>query len=48
MIEKTLAASNKGKGRQNGLEDEEDIEAAKTMAVTALVAMVEIWMSDLW
>ncbi len=53
MIEKELLNSSgglKGKERQqDGVEeDSQSIDEAKTMAVTALVAMIEIWMSDLW
>jgi len=36
----------KGKGRSSGDEDIEEVE--RGMVVTALVAMIEIWMSDLW
>ena len=45
MLERVIAArKSKGKGREV---DEEDAEERK-MAVTAIVAMIEIWMSDLW
>ncbi|ORX39345.1 hypothetical protein BD324DRAFT_326330 [Kockovaella imperatae] len=51
MTERALAglSSQKGKGRiSKGQDDqEEEVAAAKAMAVTALIAMVEIWMSDL-
>jgi len=46
MLEKTLSAQAKGKGRR--AEDEDEGEEERQMAVTALVAMIEIWMSDLW
>ena len=46
MLEKTLAAQGKGKSKGFGGEDETEEE--RQMAVTALVAMIEIWMSDLW
>ena len=47
MLENKLnAASPKGKGR--AAIDEEDEGEERKMAVDALVAMVEIWMSDLW
>ncbi|WWC63992.1 uncharacterized protein I303_106598 [Kwoniella dejecticola CBS 10117] len=49
MIEKRIAEQDrKGKGRQaNDGEEEEEIDEERQMAVTALVAMIEIWMSDL-
>jgi hypothetical protein len=56
MLEQKLqgvAAKGKGKGKsgltseQDGHLDQEE-EEERGMAVTALVAMIEIWMSDLW
>ncbi|WVR09032.1 hypothetical protein IAU60_006092 [Kwoniella sp. DSM 27419] len=51
MLEKSLAEKDrKGKGKQavgaDG-EEEEEVDEERAMAVTALVAMIEIWMSDL-
>ena len=53
MLEKTLKQkeSMKGKGKIDGQGEDlgEDVEEEeRKMAVTALVAMIEIWMSDLW
>lgn len=57
MLEKELAgtSSTKAKGKSRavtneelGGDDEEEEEEERGMAVTALVAMIEIWMSDLW
>jgi hypothetical protein len=48
ILEKTLKerdAKGKGKALESGDEDEAE---EREMAVTALVAMIEIWMSDLW
>ncbi|WVQ81488.1 hypothetical protein IAT38_003612 [Cryptococcus sp. DSM 104549] len=46
MLENRLAEKErKGKGRQT--DDDEEEEEERKMAVTALVAMIEIWMSDL-
>lgn len=48
MVENALGANGgKGKGR-SGAMDEGEVEELTRMAVTAIVAMVEIWMSDLW
>ncbi|WVW79398.1 hypothetical protein I302_101367 [Kwoniella bestiolae CBS 10118] len=49
MLEKRIAEQDrKGKGKQQGdAEDEEEVDEDRQMAVTALVAMIEIWMSDL-
>ncbi|WWC73063.1 uncharacterized protein I206_107028 [Kwoniella pini CBS 10737] len=47
MIEKRIAEQDrKGKGKQED-DEQEEINEEKQMAVTALVAMIEIWMSDL-
>lgn len=46
MIEKTLSAKSKSKAGVVGVDETEDEE--RKMATTALVAMIEIWMSDLW
>ncbi len=43
MLENVLASIS---GKMAGVEGEGEEE--KKMAVTALVAMIEIWMSDLW
>ena len=48
ILEKTLKerdAKGKGKALEGGDGDEAE---EREMAVTALVAMIEIWMSDLW
>jgi len=46
MLEKSIVArKSKGKGRKMAPEEDEE---ERKMAVTALVAMIEIWMSDLW
>lgn len=48
ILEKTLKerdAKGKGKALEGGDVDEAE---EREMAVTALVAMIEIWMSDLW
>jgi hypothetical protein len=48
ILEKTLKerdAKGKGKASESGDGDEAE---EREMAVTALVAMIEIWMSDLW
>jgi hypothetical protein len=48
ILEKTLKErDNKGKGKALEIGDGDEAEE-KEMAVTALVAMIEIWMSDLW
>ncbi|WRT69109.1 uncharacterized protein IL334_006093 [Kwoniella shivajii] len=51
MLEQRIAEKDrKGKGRQiapQAEEDEEEVDEERQMAVTALVAMIEIWMSDL-
>ncbi|WWC91173.1 uncharacterized protein L201_006114 [Kwoniella dendrophila CBS 6074] len=49
MLEKSIADKDrKGKGKQDSIADEpEDFDEERQMAVTALVAMIEIWMSDL-
>ncbi|KAK6906066.1 hypothetical protein I203_100048 [Kwoniella mangroviensis CBS 8507] len=49
MLEKRIAEQDrKGKGKQRGAEEEdEEVDEDVQMAVTALVAMIEIWMSDL-
>lgn len=48
MLEKRLKERDaKGKSKADeGVDEMEDQE--RDMAVTALVAMIEIWMSDLW
>jgi hypothetical protein len=46
MLENTLAA--RGSGKSKALGGEDNGEEERQMAVTALVAMIEIWMSDLW
>lgn len=47
ILEKTLKERDaKGKGKALG-EGDDDAEE-REMAVTAIVAMIEIWMSDLW
>jgi hypothetical protein len=46
MIEKTLSTKSKSKAGVAGADETEDEE--RKMATTALVAMIEIWMSDLW
>lgn len=52
MLENKLNGMGAGKGKGKGIavggEEEDDGEDESKMAVTALVAMVEIWMSDLW
>jgi len=52
MLENKLNAMgrDKGKGKSMATEEEEveDGQDERKMAVTALVAMIEIWMSDLW
>jgi len=45
MIENEL--NSKGKQRMNE-EQQAEAEEYRKMAVTAIVAMIEIWMSDLW
>lgn len=44
MVENTLG----GKGKSRAVADAAEVEELTRMAVTAIVAMVEIWMSDLW
>jgi hypothetical protein len=44
ILEKTIGGGQKGKGKDLGV----NVEEEKEMAVRALVAMIEIWMSDLW
>ena len=47
MLEKEIQEMGRSKGARE--EGDEVVEAeAKKMAVSALVAMIEIWMSDLW
>jgi hypothetical protein len=47
ILEKSLKGKDaKGKGKASG-EGEDDAEQ-RIQATTALVAMIEIWMSDLW
>jgi len=49
MLERKIATRRaKGKGRAIFEEVEEEKGEERKMAVTALVAMIEIWMSDLW
>lgn len=49
MLEKSIAEKDrKGKGKQDADDEPEDFDEERQMAVTALVAMIEIWMSDLW
>lgn len=48
ILEKTLKERDaKGKGKASEGVDGDEAEE-REMAVTALVAMIEIWMSDLW
>jgi hypothetical protein len=48
ILEKTLKERDvKGKGKALESGDGDEAEE-REMAVTALVAMIEIWMSDLW
>lgn len=48
LLEKSLKERD-AKGKSRAMSDaEEDAEEEKEMAVTAIVAMIEIWMSDLW
>lgn len=47
ILEKSLKerdSKGKGKAQDAGIDDSEE----RDMATTALVAMIEIWMSDLW
>lgn len=53
MLEKIIKvdeANARGKGKQalGGEEVEDDVAEERKMAVNALLAMIEIWMSDLW
>lgn len=53
MLEKIIKvdeANARGKGKQAlGVEEaEDDVAEERKMAVNALLAMIEIWMSDLW
>lgn len=43
MIENRLNGKGKGKAA-----DPAEVEEERRMAVTSLIAMIEIWMSDLW
>jgi hypothetical protein len=47
ILEKSLKerdSKGKGKAQDAGIDDSDE----RDMATTALVAMIEIWMSDLW
>jgi hypothetical protein len=46
MIENALGS--KGKERAVDAEGAAEVDEYRKMAVTAIVAMIEIWMSDLW
>ena len=50
MLETSISSRRqKGKGRAAAAVGEgEEEEDERKMAVTALIAMIEIWMSDLW
>jgi hypothetical protein len=52
MLENKLNAMGRDKGKGKSIAaDEEGADGGedeRKMAVTALVAMIEIWMSDLW
>jgi hypothetical protein len=51
MIERKLGGElGKGKGRQveEGTGEEDESQEERAMGVRCLVAMIEIWMSDLW
>lgn len=49
MLEKSLKERDaKGKGKVMGGSEELFEAEEREQAVTALVAMIEIWMSDLW
>lgn len=51
MIEKEISRISKGKGKSRVVQDDgADAEEAelRKMGVTGLIAMIEIWMSDLW
>lgn len=47
MIENELGSKANGKHRMS-VEQQAEAEEYAKMAVTAIVAMVEIWMSDMW
>lgn len=48
MLEQTLPSLNKGKGKALDTPEGEKEEEERAMCVRCLVAMIEIWMSDLW
>lgn len=53
MLEKIISAEEeeareKGKQVSEGEEFEDAVGEERKMAVNALLAMIEIWMSDLW
>lgn len=49
MLEKSLKERDaKGKNKAASPESVEEQDEERDMAVTAIVAMIEIWMSDLW